>query len=132
MPYNLKQIVEFATSQGYKSNVVKPLSGVLIILFLTIGGLIYHNADMVIVYTILAMAVLAFIGFGVSYFYCLFNNPDLLRSEKYNLEKTAIEKVAFSGDSLTTGKVVTPTMDYIVVESINQISPNEEIKKIEE
>nr|WP_315245661.1 hypothetical protein [uncultured Flavobacterium sp.] len=126
MWYMLKwsEIAENASSQGYRSNVVKPLIGMVIILLIGSGGLYtvksYFFANIVGI-----LAVLLVIAFLVSYFFCLFKNPDLLRSEKYNLEKSAIEKIAISGDSRTSSNIVPPLMDYVVVESVNENNENE-------
>ncbi len=34
---------------------------------------------------------LLFIMYAISYFYCLFKNPDLLRSEEFNIKKQIVE-----------------------------------------
>jgi hypothetical protein len=122
MSDKFKEIFENATSQGYRSNVVKPLMGFLIITFIFTAVFVY-----------LEIILLAYITFGISaltaliflsgYIYCLIKNPDLLRSEKYNLEKTAIEKISIQGDSTSKIKINSPEMDYIVVESIQDSSP---------
>jgi hypothetical protein len=121
MSDKFKEIFENATSQGYRSNVVKPLMGFLIITFIFTAVFVY-----------LEINILAYITFGISgltalvflsgYIYCLIKNPDLLRSEKYNLEKTAIEKIAIKGDSTSEVKIISPEMDYVVVESMKDIS----------
>jgi len=120
----LSQILEHATTQGYRSNILKPLLGIIIILFLATIAFAYLNKE-ILYYTTFVMAGIIFIAFIVSFFYCLFKNPDLLRSEKYNLEKTAIEKVSISGDSLNTGKVLPPVMDYVMVGSIKNNNSTE-------
>lgn len=35
--------------------------------------------------------VLLFLMYVISYFYCLFKNPDLLRSEEFNIKKRIVE-----------------------------------------
>lgn len=120
MTAKLSEIIEHATSQGYRSNVVKPLLGMEVILLLAtitcyyIGALIFANI-------LGGLCILLVLCFLVSYFYCLFKNPDLLRSEKYNLEKTAMEKIAISGDSTSKVKVLAPQMDFILVEAKDSI-----------
>lgn len=111
------EILEHATSQGYRSNIIKPLLGMMIIMLLAtiilymVGAFVFANFSG-------AVCLLLVVAFIISYFYCLFKNPDLLRSERYNLEKTAIEKVSMSGDSMSEGKLQAPKMDYVVIESI--------------
>lgn len=109
----LKDLLEHATTQGYKSNVIKPLSGMMIIFLIGTVVLSYFN----VAYFPIVLGVLTTIcGIGMlfAYFFCLFKNPDLLRSEKYNLEKTAIEKVSITGDSSTRASILMPRSDYII------------------
>lgn len=121
----LKDLLEHATSQGYKSNVIKPLSGMMIIF--VIGAIASHYFDVPYLPFLLALlATICGTGMLIAYFFCLFRNPDLLRSERYNLEKTAIEKVSITGDSTTRQSIVMPHTDYVVVEG-KQLS-----KEIEE
>ncbi|WP_343524384.1 hypothetical protein [Pedobacter sp.] len=110
----LTSFLEHATSQGYRSNVVKPLTTMAIILIVATGFLFYFKVDF-FGYLIGSLAVLMVIAFLISYFICLFKNPDLLRSEKYNLEKTAIEKVSYNGDSVV-GHVQLPPREYVMVQ----------------
>ena len=112
------EMLEHATSQGYRSNVVKPLLGMMIIILAAI--IFLYKVEAIIFANILGgIAILLVLAFLFSYFYCLFKNPDLLRSERYNLEKTALEKIAISGDSMSEGKLIAPNMDYVVIKSIN-------------
>ncbi|MFC4477408.1 hypothetical protein [Flavobacterium chungangensis] len=122
--FKWSEIAENASSQGHKANVVKPLSGMAIILLLGSGGL-YYVGSYLFANIIGGLAVLIIIAFLVSYFFCLFKNPDLLRSEKYNLEKTAIEKIALVGDSRTSTSINAPEMDYVTVET-TIVSNNEQ------
>ncbi|MBB2951953.1 hypothetical protein [Sphingobacterium sp. JUb56] len=117
MPDHIKQILEHATSQGYRSNVLKPLYGLMVILLLGMClGLYLKNET--IAYICLGFALLIAMCFLVCYFYCLFKNPDLLRSERFNLEKTALEKISVTGDS-TVGKLKMQETDYVVIQSEN-------------
>lgn len=118
MNVKLSQILENATSQGYRSNAIKPLSGLIIICITSSFLFAYINVmTLSIVFSI--VTILLIVGFVIGYFYCLFNSPDLLRSEKYILEKTAIEKVSQLGDSFNKGAtIVNPDLDYVVVESM--------------
>lgn len=112
-------LLEHATSQGYKSNVIKPLVAMVIVFI--VGGIASHYFN--VPYLPIALFILATVG-GVAslvaYFFCLFKNPDLLRSERYNLEKTAIEKVSITGDSATRTSIAMPNSDYIIVEGRQQ------------
>lgn len=118
----LKQILEHATSQGYRSNVLKPLLGMEIILLIATIFLFRFGIN-VLGYILGSIAIVIIICFLFGYFYCLFKDPNLLRSERYNLEKTALEKVAISGDSGYKSHIQLPNHEYVVVESIND-TPN--------
>ena len=122
----IKDLLEHATSQGYKSNVMKPLMGLVIIFIL--GGIACHYFNVpYFSIGLFVLATLAGVCSFIAYFFCLFKNPDLLRSEKYNLEKTAIEKVCITGDSTTKHSIVMPITDYVIVEGKQQIKEIEEI-----
>ena len=120
MDFKYNEMLEHATSQGYGSNIVKPLLGMMIIMLLatiflfSVGAFVFANFSG-------GICLLLVVAFLFSYFYCLFKNPDLLRSERYNLEKTAIEKVSMSGDSMSEGKLQAPKMDYVIIESIEDL-----------
>lgn len=127
MSDKFKEIFENATSQGYKSNVVKPLMGFLIITLVFTAVFVYLEI-MPLVYITFGISALTSLIFLSGYVYCLVKNPDLLRSEKYNLEKTAMEKISFSGDSTSKIKINIPEMEYIVAESI-QDEPTKKLQK---
>jgi len=126
MPDYLKHILEHATSQGYRSNVLKPLYGLMIILFLAMIVSLWLKMN-VVAYICLAFALFIVVAFLVCYFYCLLKNPDLLRSEKFNLEKTAMEKIAVSGDSIKKNMKSLDT-DYVNFVSLGDIKENSEEK----
>jgi hypothetical protein len=121
MADRLSQLLEHATSQGYKSNIIKPLLGMEIILLFATVALFRFNA-LLFAYILGSLAIVVVIGFLFSYFYCLFNNPDLLRSERYNLEKTAIEKVAVTGDSVSSPEILLPQRDFVLIRAKNDKS----------
>ena len=125
MSEHLKQILEYATSQGYRSNVVKPLMGILSFsVIITIGGA-YLNCNIVIYFGIgLTMFLVA--AFLFAYFFCLFKDPNLLRSERYNLEKTAIEKATIKGDSNLSGYIKAPNTEYLIVDGSNNTCDRKE------
>lgn len=106
-----------ATSQGYRSNVIKPMMGLLIIAGIGLmAALHYHNTF--VIYFFCSISAITFIAAIVAYFICLCKNPDLLRSEKFILEKTAIEKASIHGDSVN-GTLVPPKTDYVLLHSAN-------------
>lgn len=123
MSEHFKQFLEFATSQGNRTNVVKPiLIGFIVTLVGAIAG-VYFNSAIITEYC-LNLSIVLLVAFLIAYFICLFKNPDLLRSEKYNLEKTAIEKATFKGDSTVVGHINLPNKDFVVIEGRNQNLPS--------
>jgi len=118
----LTSILQQATSQGYRSNVVKPLMGMVIILLCATAVLFY--VKFFLFATIIGgLAIAIVVAFLIAYFYCLWKNPDLLRSERYNLEKTAMEKTSITGDSLN-GQIQLPQRDYVIIEANNSTVTN--------
>lgn len=112
----LRLILEQATSQNYKSNAIKPLMGGVIICFVLSIAAYYFKA-FIIAYALLAFGGLFVAGWLFAYFFCLVKDPNLLRSEKYNLERTAMEKVAVIGDSHSnSARIIPPSTDYVIIE----------------
>jgi undecaprenyl pyrophosphate phosphatase UppP len=119
MSEHFKQLLEIATSQGNRTNVVKPiLIGFIVTLVGAIAG-VYFNSAIITEYC-LNLSIVLLAAFLIAYFVCLYKNPDLLRSEKYNLEKTALEKATFKGDSTVVGHINLPNKDFVVIEGQNQ------------
>jgi hypothetical protein len=83
-----------------RSDVLKPLAWMLLITgALTVALAVYAPAHVFIVYSCAALFLATGLGYLVAYAYCLFKLPDALRSEKYSLNKMAIER-GFIGDSV--------------------------------
>ena len=114
MSEKIRALLEHATSQGYKSNVIKPLMGMMII-FVLGGCLTYYLNIEIFGHILLGLATFTGLCMLFAYFFCLFKDPDLLRSEKYNLEKTVIEKVSITGDSIIERGLNLPITDYVVL-----------------
>lgn len=121
MSSSINEIFQRASSQGSRSNIVKPLMGMLAILMVA-TCVLFHIKAMIFAYITVALCVIVFGCFLFAYFHCLFKDPNLLRSEKYNLEKTALEKIAVLGDST---KIISPTLDYVVINSSNDLALEE-------
>lgn len=115
MSETIKDLIENATAQGFKSNVIKPIMGLMIIFFIGAIGSTYFKVEYLpLLFTIL-LGLCGFLAL-FSYCYCLIKDPNLLRSEKYNLEKTAIEKVSLIGDSTSRPQIAMPHSEYVIVE----------------
>lgn len=91
----IKSFLQQANSNGSRSNALKPLLWLIgIFLPALITSSIYCAAWVSIV---LAIVLIVFCVFFVSfYWYCLVKNPDLLRSEKFNLDKMVVEQTRYN------------------------------------
>ena len=96
----LATIFNKLSSGGSKSTVLKPLFFVLC--FLLTGVYVSSKLELpiIITYCFLAGIALIFLLFIIVYVVCLFKNPDLIRSEKFVIEKMAIEQRLFGDDKV--------------------------------
>lgn len=95
----IKEFLSKAIVNGNKSTVLLPLRwfvGISISATIITAG-ISAPIWLIIIFSILSsLSALLFI---FAYVYCLLNNPDSLRSEKYTIQKMAIQK-GFWGDDI--------------------------------
>lgn len=94
-----KELLERSDSSGSKSTILKPLAWFLSVF---IGGMVLLIRVNAPSWTIIFFSII--IGLGISIFcfafiYCLFKDRDALRSEKYSIQKMAIEKGVY-GDNI--------------------------------
>lgn len=95
----IKELFERSDASGSKSTILKPLSWFL---SLIIGGLILLvkiNAPNWIIILFSIITCIAILLFFFAFVYCLFKDRDALRSEKYSIQKMAIEK-GIVGDNI--------------------------------
>ncbi|WGQ15563.1 hypothetical protein [Sphingobacterium faecium] len=104
---------ESATTQGYRSNVLKPIMWIMFVLFAFTITCLYLKQE-VFAYIFIGLGIIFLILSAYAYFYCLHKDPDLLRSEKFNIEKTALEKVAITGDS-STNKLKVQETEFVIL-----------------
>jgi hypothetical protein len=93
----LKQQMSEAVS---RTDVLRPLTWIVGLFLLGIVGLVSVHADMWIIVgagLLLILTVLIYLG---SYLYCLLFDRDALRSERYSLNKMAIQQ-GLRGDNVT-------------------------------
>ena len=83
-----------------RSDVLKALVWPIGILLTAIVSLSYGNTPQWLLYVLTGLLVLFTILYIGAYLYCLINNPDSLRSEKYSLHKMAIERGVFGDDKM--------------------------------
>ena len=96
----VKQIIQQANSFGSRSSVLSILAWILgsLLCATTLAGI--FKADKLILIGLFVLVVLMIIAILVAFFFCLFTDrTDILRSEKFNIEKLALEKQS-SSDNL--------------------------------
>jgi membrane protein YdbS with pleckstrin-like domain len=96
----IKNIIQHSDASGSKSTILKPLTWLFSILIAALLAAFYLQLPSWIMYVFVIVLLATFTVIIFSYFFCLFNDRDALRSEKYSLKKMAIEKGIY-GDSIT-------------------------------
>lgn len=87
------------TAQGYRSTVLRPLGWLTGLCISAVLVAVELKAPGWILVLFAVFAILSVILYLFSYVYCLFTDREALRSEKYSIQKMAIQK-GFIGDSL--------------------------------
>lgn len=117
-----------SSAKGQKSNVMNPLIGITSVFIA--GSIISHRFDVTyLTIVLIGLSVISGLGFIIGYFFCLFKNPDLLRSEKYNIQKSALENAAMFGNNDNPITNSLPNPNRVIVEGLlatNQEDENEE------
>ncbi len=81
-----------------RSDVLRPLAWLIGLLLTSILGAATVKAPSWVLLTLSASVVAAVLVYAFAYVFCLFNDRDALRSERYTLHKMAIEHGIY-GDS---------------------------------
>lgn len=95
----LNILIDRATSQGYKSNVLRPITSIVAII---LASSIYYcyQGSFALAFLSLCLVIVFAVLFIGTFLYCIIKKPDLLRSERYNLQMKAMEQnISSSGDS---------------------------------
>ncbi|EIV5415695.1 hypothetical protein L9D01_000198 [Klebsiella aerogenes] len=98
LPKIVQTMMGQANVSGERSTVLHAvlwLIGIICGLFSVIA---LTGLDKIFLYIILIIFVISLMFFGYIYLYCLKNDPDLLRSEKFALQKMTIQN-SVQGDS---------------------------------
>lgn len=99
MAYNIiRELMQKSDASGSKSTILKPLTWFISILIGGIILLIKINSPNWLVVMFSVIMGISIIIFFFAYLYCLFTDKDAIRSEKYSIQKLAIEK-GLLGDS---------------------------------
>ena len=96
----IRELLEKSDASGSKSTILKPLTWLLSVLIAGLLFLFKLNAPFwaYVFFSIIISVIIALFLFA--YLYCLFKDRDSLRSEKFSIQKMAIEKGMY-GDNLT-------------------------------
>lgn len=119
----LAALVEHATAQS-KSTVLKPLAWLLSICAVSILGAVRFSAPrwlMIVLAVPFCLTVLLYCG---SFIFCLFTDKDALRTERYSIQKLAIER-GFVGDSSVGLKTRRPRVQKTTAITVDESSKEE-------
>ncbi|MEQ8244578.1 hypothetical protein [Fulvivirga sp.] len=94
----IKELLQRSDTSGSKSTILKPLTWFIVVIISGIILLQIYDSPNWIVVMFAVILVVAILIFFFAYIYCLFTDKDAIRSEKYSIQKMAIEKGIF-GDS---------------------------------
>jgi uncharacterized membrane protein YdbT with pleckstrin-like domain len=122
------QLLQKSDASGSKSTILKPLTWFISLLagaIITCAWLKVH--EWIIVFFAILVGI-AFVVFLCAYVYCLFTNPDAIRSEKFSIQKMAIERGIF-GDSSSGTFVFEKGDNTISLPSISGIIEDKEIEE---
>ncbi len=102
----LKEMLARSISDGSRSNALKHLQWVIALLLTgCIWSTVKKTPEWVSI-SLLILLIVVVVSYLFSHFYFMFKDPDCLRSEKYSIEKMAIQR-GYLGDS-TSGMVELP------------------------
>jgi len=89
----VKHILQQTNSFGSRSSILSILAWILGSLLCATTLASIFKADKLILIGLFILVVIMIIAILVAFFFCLFTNKtDILRSEKFNIEKLALEK----------------------------------------
>lgn len=110
----IERFFHAGTSVIKRSTALQPLLVVLALVAFALIAAVAVGADRVVTYILLVAVVGTLGACACAYFRLLRDNPDALRSEKYNLAKMALER-SWRGDD-TTGpiEIIDHEEDYVL------------------
>lgn len=95
----IRSFLQQASAQGSKSTALSPLGWLSAILVSAMIGAFCTHAPFWAEILLGILLVLSVVGYLGAYAYLMFSNPDALRSERFTLNKMAIER-SVVGDTL--------------------------------
>ena len=95
-----KELLARSDSSGSRSTILKPITWFISILIVGFTTLVEIKASQWIVALFFLLIIVTVGVFFYAYIYCLHKDRDALRSEKFTIQKMAIEK-GFVGDDIS-------------------------------
>jgi energy-coupling factor transporter transmembrane protein EcfT len=108
--HKLESLLRQARIGESRSSVINPLQWTLVVIIFALFLFLEAKAPMWLLGTTAAASGFVLLLLVFAFVYFMFKDPDALRSEKYSLVKTAIEK-KLVGDSLTGLREVMETFE---------------------
>lgn len=96
----LRELLSSSTADGSRTNALNHLQWMVAALLSAFLLCVLSSAPKEITYFLGIVLVLLLICYLITHFYFMVKNPDALRSEKFTIEKMAIER-GLVGDSAT-------------------------------
>lgn len=103
----IKEFLNRAIVNGNKSTILLPLRWLIGLCFSAMIISAWIEADNWIIIMFGIISGISICLFLFSFIYALFKNPDYLRSEKYTIQKMAIERGFFGDDMIGQIKIET-------------------------
>lgn len=88
------------TAGGSRSTVLGPIGWMMPICVLATLASVEYEAPAWLTEMFAAFTALTFLLYLIAYVYCLFTDKDALRSERYSIQKMAIEKGLIGDDNI--------------------------------
>lgn len=96
----IKELLHKSDASGSRSTILKPITWFISSLIVGITILLKFNSpEWLIIFLTITMG-LSILVFLFAYIYCLFTDKDAIRSEKYSIQKMAIEKGLYGDNNI--------------------------------
>lgn len=96
----LRELLSRSTADGSRTNALNHLQWMLTAVLVSVLIAFYQKAPDVLIYFLCAILIVLLVAYLVTHFYFMVRNPDALRSEKFTIEKMALER-GLVGDNLS-------------------------------
>jgi phosphoglycerol transferase MdoB-like AlkP superfamily enzyme len=132
---SIKQLVKVDLNQIFGkitvSSVLKDMIYMIafFLVFVAVLVIAQVNAWIIVLSFLILIAILAF--FGYSYNYLMRNNPDLLRSENYQLNKQQLEMMGEKGKEIPEAIIEKQPLGKLPTEQLPEIQKGKESAKDE-